>query len=255
MAEYGTSLQSKRADRKNQFVLVVDGDADNLSCISKLLERFGYHILKATTGKQAIAIAISLVPSLVIISLDLAGMTGFKLVRQLKNTPKTSHIPLIGLTKQENRDLKNRCMEHGAAGYLCQPIEAEIVYRAVQAAIEKNPRSSMRVRAVLPVKVHSMQHDSLYGAYALALSAGGMFLRTMNPVTVNSKISLEFDLNGRAIAAETVVVYNCQAGCGPDLETGIGLRFLDISPKDQNVIREFIKSEVMKNIPCASTHQ
>lgn len=246
MAEYKT---------KNHFILVVDEEDNNLSCICLLLNRFHYQILKATTDKQALATATGLVPSLVIVSLDLPGMTGFKLIRKLRNTSSTSHIPVVGLIKQDNRELKDRCLEHGAVGCLSQPIEAEILYRTVQKAIEKNPRSSMRVRAVLPVKVYGKQCDSLYGAYTLALSTGGMFLRTMNPVSENTQISLEFDLNGRSIVAETVVLYNCQARGGPCEESGIGLRFVDIAPKDQDIIRQFIHNEVTKGIPSASSHQ
>ncbi len=238
--------------RENKVVLVVDEDGDNLTRISTLLARFGYQTLKATTGGQGLATTTSLAPSLVIISLDLPGMNGFKLLLQLKNSPATSHIPLAGLIRQDSRELKNRCLKHGV-GYLCHPIEPEILYRTVQSATEQNPRASMRVRALLPVKVYGSQQDSLYGAYTLALSTGGMFLRTMNPVSVNSEISLEFELNGRSIAADTVVLYNCQARGGPCEESGIGLRFVDISRKDQDVIRQFIKNEVMKGIPSGST--
>ncbi len=250
MADRGPHTSSaSKTGRQIQTVLVVDDDQSSLSSLCTLLVRFGYQILKATTGKQAFATATTLVPSLVIISLDLPGMNGFKLMRQLRNNPGTAHIPFIGLIRQDDADLKNRSLEHGAAGYLSHPIDTELFYRTVQAALEKNPRSSMRVRTVLPVKVYGNAHESLYGAYALALSAGGMFLRTMSPVSVNSEISLEFDLNGHTVAAETRVLYNCQSGCGPDRETGIGLRFVEIAPKDQDSIREFIRSEVMKGLP------
>jgi CheY-like chemotaxis protein len=254
MAERKTKTPD-RSNRAAHCVLVVDDDQSNLSYLCTILERFDYQTLKAAGDKQALATATGLVPSLVMISLDLAGMTGFKLMRQLKNSPATAHIPFIGFIRQDSRELKDRCFEHGAVGYLCQPFEAEILYRNVQKAIEKNPRSSMRVKTVLPVKVYGNADDSLYGAYTLALSTGGLFLRTMNPVSINSEISLELDLHGKSIAAETVVVYNCQAGCGPDRETGIGLRFVDISARDQDIIRDFIKNEVMKNIPPGNTQQ
>ncbi len=249
MADRGPNTAAGKPGRPTQCILVVDDDQPNLSSLCTLLVRFGYQILKATTGKQALATAATLVPSLLVISLDLPGMNGFKLMRQLRNNPATAHIPFIGLIRQDDNDLKNRCFQHGAAGYVFRPVDAELFYRTVQAALEKNPRSSMRVRTVLPVKVYGNAHDSLYGAYALALSSGGMFLRTMSPVSVNSEISLEFDLNGRTVAAETRVLYNCQSGCGPNRETGIGLRFVQIDPRDQDSIREFIRNEMVKGLP------
>jgi CheY-like chemotaxis protein/Tfp pilus assembly protein PilZ len=233
-------------DRKSQFVLIVDDDAHSLSCLSILLKRFGCQVLKAATGKVTLATAMRLVPSLIMISPGLPDINGFEVMRQLKANFNTSHIPLIGLIKDDSQ--KDRCTELGAAGFLCRPLDAEALFRAVQEAMEKNPRTHMRVRAVLPVKVHNSPHEGLYGAYTIALSTGGMFLRTMNPVSVNSELSVEFDLNGRAVIAESKVIYNCQAGCGPDREKGVGLQFVDISPGDQNAIREFVRNEIMNGL-------
>jgi DNA-binding response OmpR family regulator len=171
---------------------------------------------------------------------------GFKLLRQLKSSPATAHIPLIGTIRNDSPGLRERCIEHGALDYLRQPIEADAFYSAVQAAIEKNPRSCIRLRTVLPVKVHGNAGDSLYGAYTLAISADGMFLRTTSPLSLNSRISLELNVSGRAIAAETEVVYSCQTGACE--EPGVGLRFIDISRSDRALIRQFIQREVMKGI-------
>ncbi|OGW42079.1 MAG: hypothetical protein A2010_05725 [Nitrospirae bacterium GWD2_57_9] len=237
----------------NHVVLVVDDDQKRLATFCTLFVRFGYRTLKATTVKQALATSISLVPSLVVISLDIAGMEGFKLMRQIRKNPVTANIPFLGYIDQHSDELRARCLEHGATGYICRPIQAEVLFRAIQSALERNRRSSMRVKAVLPVKVYGNCNESLYGAYTLALSAGGMFLRTMSPVAVDSELSLEFDLNGRPISAEGVVLYNCQERGGPCEESGIGLRFVDIAPKDRDFIRDFIRSEVMKDISLQKT--
>lgn len=254
MAALKTEERTDKPGRNDHLVLVVDDDQKRLSTLCTLLVRFGYRILKATSAKQGLATSASLVPSLIIISLDLAGMNGFKLMRQLKKNPVTAHIPLLGFIGRHSDELKDRCLEHGAAGYLAQPIEAEAFFSAVQAALEKNPRSSMRVKAVLPVKVYGISHETLYGAYTLALSAGGMFLRTMSPVAVNSEVSLEFDVNGHPVSADGVVLYNCQAGppCG---EPGIGLKFTEITAGDQALIRQFIRNEVTKGLPVENDPQ
>lgn len=252
MAEGKNRHSPAKSGRKKQIVLVVDPDEHTLSSSRTLLKKFGYHFFKATTGAKAISTASMVTPSLVIVAQELPDMTGFELIRQFRKSRGLAHIPFICLTGQDDSDLKNFHLGHDAAGYLCHPIEPDVLYRTVQAAIEKNPRSSMRVRAVVPVKVYGLQHDALYGAYSLALSTGGMFLRTMSPVSVNSEISLEFDLNGRSIAAESVVLYNCQGGGETCEESGIGLRFIDIAARDRDCIREFIRTEVMKEGPPLS---
>lgn len=252
MADSKNGHLPEKPGRKKQIVLVVDHKEDTLSSTRTLLKKFGYHFFKATTGSKAISTAAMIAPSLVIVSEILPDTTGFELIQQFRQTPSLTHIPFIVLAGQDNPDLKDSCLENSAVDYLCHPIEPDWLYRTVQAAIEKNPRTSLRVRAVLPVKVYGLQHEALYGAYTLALSAGGMFLRTMSPVSVNSEISLEFDLNGRSIAAETVVLYNCQGGGKACEESGIGLRFVDIAPRDRDCIREFINKEAAKKDPSRS---
>lgn len=236
---------------KNRFVLIADDDSCNLSCLSILLGRFGCHVLKAATGRTALSIAMRLAPSLILISTDLPDMNSFEVMRHLRKNRGTSHIPLVGLMKQNHSG--NHLQQIGASGFACtRPLDAEALFREVQQAMEKNPRSHMRVRSILPVKIHSSEYGALYGAYTIALSAGGMFLRTMNPVSVNSVLSLEFALNDRAVIADTKVIYNCQDGCGPDREKGVGLQFVDISTADKDAITEFIRDEIMNGLASAA---
>lgn len=251
MAKHQTTALSRDSDRYRHFALIVDKDRNNLSYLSKLLARFHYQCFKTASGADALQTAGVVAPSLIIIALDLEDMNSFELMRKFKQGAGMSRISLVGLLRKDDQNLKDRCFENGAIGCLTQPVDAEVLYRTVQVAIERNPRANLRVKTVLPVKVHGKQ-EALYGAYTLALSTGGMFLRTMSPVPVNSEMSVEFDLNGRAIAAETVVVYNCQGRGGPCEEPGVGLRFVDISFNDRNIIREFIMNEVMKDLAPAA---
>jgi two-component system chemotaxis response regulator CheY len=242
-----------KSEHTKRVVLVVDSEDWSLSRLSILLARFDCRPVEATGAYEALAKAAELTPSLIIASADLPGMNMLEFIRRVRTGAKTAHIPVVGLLSAADRDFCEACMKQGAAGCVFRPVEPEALYRAVEEAHEKNARKMLRVRTVVPVKVHGAQHDALYGAYTLALSQGGMFLHTMNPVSVNSKLSLEFDLNGLQISAGSVVIYNCQAGCGPDEETGIGLRFIDISPDDRNRISDFVRNEVMKGVSAADS--
>ncbi len=237
-----------KKDRIRHLVLVVDHDDATKNRVSQLLDRFDCQSLEAATALKGLAKAAELNPSLVVISADIPDMNIFELIRRFSSNAATAHIPTVALVSGADRRLGETCMRQGAAGCLFKPVDAEALFRTLEAALERNSRKMLRVRTVLPVKVLGEQHDAFYGAYTIALSSGGMFLRTMNPLAVNSQISLEFDLNGRAIAAGSVVVYNCQAGCGPNDETGIGLRFVDISARDKKYISDFVKDELMKGI-------
>jgi hypothetical protein len=75
-----------------------------------------------------------------------------------------------------------------------------------------------------------------------------MFLRTVKTAPLNTKLTIRFELNGRAIAAESVVVYLCQAGRGPWQEPGMGLAFVRLAPGDRELIRRFIREQVLSSI-------
>ncbi|HUL00659.1 MAG TPA: response regulator [Nitrospirota bacterium] len=248
MADFRAKTTSHRLDRRSRFLLVVDSDANSLSYTSMLLHRFNYQIFKASTAEEALQMATVALPALVITALTLKGMSGFELMQQLREYPITDSIPFIALSRQDNLIVKRRCFELGAVDCLYHPVSPEMLYRAVQVAAEKTPRTSMRIRTSQPVQVTNMPLEGFEGAYALELSERGLFLRTMQLAVRDMRLSLQLDLNGQLIVTEAIVVYNCPAQAGPYHEPGLGLQFVQISKGDQERIRKFIMTEVMRDI-------
>jgi CheY-like chemotaxis protein len=243
-----TTAFSNAPDRRSRFLLVVDSDADSLSYTSMLLHRFNYQIFKAATAEEALQMATVAVPALIITALALKGMSGIELMQQLKDYPVTAPIPVIFVSSQDDEIVKRRCFELGAVDCLFHPVSPELLYRAVQVASEKIPRTSMRIKTTRPVKVTNMPIEGFEGAYTLELSERGLFLRTTQTAVRDMRLFIQLDLNGQLIITEAVVVYNCSARQGPYNEPGMGLQFVQIDPKDQERIRAFIMNEVMRDI-------
>ncbi len=229
-------------------MLVVDGDPGSLSYTSMLLHRFNYQIFKASTGEEALQMAAVALPALIITSLTLKGMSGFDFMQQLRDYPPTAALPVIAVIDQDELSVKQRCFELGAMECLSRPVSPELLYRAVQVAAEKTPRTSMRIRTTQPVKITNMPLEDFEGAYALELSERGLFLRTTRNAVRNLRLSLQVDLNGHRVYTEAAVVYNCPARTGPYSEPGVGLQFVQISKNDQEHIRSFITNEVLRGI-------
>jgi hypothetical protein len=80
------------------------------------------------------------------------------------------------------------------------------------------------------------------------LSEHGMFLRTLRPALLDTRLSLQISLNDRIIAIEAVVRSSYRIGEGPYNEPGMGLQFVRTSPQDQELIRQFIRNEVTRGI-------
>jgi CheY-like chemotaxis protein len=248
MTESGIDGVSNQADRKNRFLLVVDSDANNLIYTSMLLKRFDYQTCTAKTAREALEMTKVAVPSLIITALDLKDMHGLDLIQHVKNNIPTAEVPFIALRKPGAPMKGQRGAEVPAVECLYQPVSAELLYRAVQAAVETKPRSHIRIRTLQPVKVDDLQFTDLEGVCITELSERGMFLRTKSPAAVNTRLSVQIYLYGQIIGVEAVVIYSDGTGAGPYRYPGMGLQFIRIAPQDQELIRRFIHGEVLRGI-------
>lgn len=235
------------SERKSPLILLVSSDAGQSNFLATLLKRFEYQVYTASSAKDTLDAISTTLPSLIIISADLKDMDGLKLVKTLKKSQELRLVPFITLIKQGDVEQEKRCREHGAASSLSLPIAAEDLYRAVQSAVEETPRTSMRIRMLLPVKITGKHGDS-ERTCMLDISEHGIYLASDNPSPLHERLSLLINLNGRLIPVEAVVLHAHRKGEGPYLQGGMSLKFVRIDEKDREAIREFITSDIMRGI-------
>ena len=104
-------------------VLVVEDDATNLELTIVLLEEAGYEALTATSAEAALRLAAAERPDLILMDLQLPGMTGYEAARRLKADPTTAAIPVVALTADAKRGTEARAKGAGCDGYLTKPLE------------------------------------------------------------------------------------------------------------------------------------
>ena len=83
---------------KKQTVLIVDDEIDVLSVLEKGLAAEEYSVVKADKGKDALILAKSERPDLIILDLEMPDMYGGDIARMLKEDPGTKDIPVMFLT-------------------------------------------------------------------------------------------------------------------------------------------------------------
>jgi CheY-like chemotaxis protein len=76
-------------------ILVVDDFHDNREMYAAYLRFFGFAVVEAVTGTEAIEMALATPPNLIVMDLSLPGMDGWEATRRLKSDPNTKHIPII----------------------------------------------------------------------------------------------------------------------------------------------------------------
>ena len=79
-------------------VLVIDDEAGVAKSVDMLLRRYGCTVTATLFPKQALAIAQSLQPDVVLTDADMPGLNGGQLVKQLRADPMTAHIPIVLMT-------------------------------------------------------------------------------------------------------------------------------------------------------------
>ncbi len=118
-------------------ILVVDDSAMVSSLLKDYFEKMGYNVLTASNGKDALEIAKSEVPELIISDINMPLMDGWGLIACIKDVPGLKEIPFVFLTV-ENQDLDIKmAMDLGAAGYITKPFSFEELRATVETLLRR----------------------------------------------------------------------------------------------------------------------
>ncbi len=79
-------------------ILVVEDNPVIANMVQKMLVHLGYDIIAATDGKQALNMAASQLPDLILLDISLPEMDGFAAASQIRQKPKTRSIPILALS-------------------------------------------------------------------------------------------------------------------------------------------------------------
>jgi len=106
-------------------VLLVEDNLVNRRLAEFLLKSKGFIVIEAITGEEAIQLARTERPDLIIMDLQLAGMDGFAATRAIKADRATRHIPVVAMTAYAMSGDRERAVEAGCDGYITKPIDTK----------------------------------------------------------------------------------------------------------------------------------
>jgi two-component system cell cycle response regulator DivK len=114
-------------------ILVVEDNEKNMKLFRDVLQATGYGTLEATTGEDAVELALQHIPALVLMDVQLPGIDGVEALARLRRDPRTASIPVLALTAQAMHGDRERFLEAGFADYLSKPVKIAELLRAVEA--------------------------------------------------------------------------------------------------------------------------
>ncbi len=118
-------------------VLYVEDNHANMMLMEQILERqSGIKLLKAGNGASGIALARIHVPDVILMDINLPGISGVQALRILRADPATAHIPVIAISANAmQRDIENG-LEAGFMGYITKPIKVTEFMEVLETALQ-----------------------------------------------------------------------------------------------------------------------
>ena len=164
----------------NADILIVDDTPANLNVLSAILGKRGYRVRPAINGALALKAAQKAAPDLILLDLQMPGLDGYEVCRQLKADAQTRDIPVIFISALDDVLDKVEAFEVGGVDYITKPFQIEEVLARVenQLALHQQREAIAALLArnqhLLALASHQLrpQLDQIVG-WAVALRDGG----------------------------------------------------------------------------------
>ncbi len=121
--------------QEGKRVLIVDDDAPSRQMVTELLTPVGFELAEALDGAQAVELAASWRPQLILMDLNMPTMSGHDAIRGIRNGVQGETIPIIVLTAQAFEEDKHAALNEGASDFLTKPFRPSELYEKIKALL------------------------------------------------------------------------------------------------------------------------
>ena len=112
-----------QTDPTGAKVLLVEDTEDNRFMMRRLLEMVGYTVTEARDGQEAVRLAESENPALILMDLSLPIIDGLAATRLIRQIPSAKKTPIIAVSAHDTADFEEEALEAGCNGYVTKPID------------------------------------------------------------------------------------------------------------------------------------
>jgi putative two-component system response regulator len=117
-------------------ILIVDDDKMNRLLLNTILSRMSYRVSEAFDGTDCLEKAVTLRPDLILMDVEMPGMNGLDVTRQLKNNEETKNIPVMVISAYDELPDRVRAVEAGAEDFISKPVEQVILKAKVKSLLK-----------------------------------------------------------------------------------------------------------------------
>ena len=135
----------------SQTILIVDDSPVNLKLTDIVLRKEGFEVHAAANAEQALLILRGFRPDLMIVDIQLPGISGVELTRRVRQDPRLLDVPVVALTASASKEDEQRALEAGCNGYLTKPIETRTLGKTIRQFLEPEPAREQPVPEAPPI--------------------------------------------------------------------------------------------------------
>ncbi len=106
-------------------LLIIEDNEQNLYLMRFLLEKSGYRVIEARTGRQGIELALQNKVQAIILDIQLPEMDGYAVAGEIKRQDELAEVPIVAVTSYAMPGDRERILGAGADGYIEKPINPE----------------------------------------------------------------------------------------------------------------------------------
>lgn len=112
---------SKRSLEELPTILIAEDHLDSREALGALLEAFGFQVVPAVNGLEAVELARRNAPDLILMDIMMPELDGFEATRALRRDSRTARTPIIAVTAMEGA--QQLAMQAGASDYVRKPVD------------------------------------------------------------------------------------------------------------------------------------
>jgi two-component system cell cycle response regulator DivK len=122
------------------LILIVEDNEKNLKLARDVLQAKGHQTLEAVTGEDGVRLACERMPDLVLMDIQLPGMSGIDALRVLRERESTKHIPIVAVTASVMQQDRTMITAAGFDDYIPKPIELKPFLATVERLLARGAR-------------------------------------------------------------------------------------------------------------------
>lgn len=126
----------KHADEPPTVLLVEDTE-DNRFMMRRLLEMTGYRVIEAMNGEEAVKLARSESPKLILMDLSLPVIDGLAATRLIRKLPNFESTPIIAVSAHDTSDFQSEAIQAGCNTYVTKPIDFNELEQLIAQLLKK----------------------------------------------------------------------------------------------------------------------